>query len=126
MNNRLANCKNEFQGSAKRVLCVCSAGLLRSPTAAVVLSSAPFNYNTRAAGCEEEFALIPVDEVLLAWADVIVCMSKTHKEKLKKLTKKKIHNLDIADCYEYRDEELMAILKKKFTKLFIKEVPSNV
>jgi predicted protein tyrosine phosphatase len=30
--NRLGNCKNYHQGKFKRVLCVCSAGLLRSPT----------------------------------------------------------------------------------------------
>ena len=48
--NRIANSTNPFQKDYKRVLCVCSAGLLRSPTAAYVLSQAPYNYNTRAAG----------------------------------------------------------------------------
>lgn len=48
--NRIANASNKFQGSYKRVLCVCSAGLLRSPTAALVLSKDPYNFNTRACG----------------------------------------------------------------------------
>ena len=48
--NRLGNSKNPYQGDFKKVLCVCSAGLLRSPTAAWVLSNAPFNFNTREIG----------------------------------------------------------------------------
>ena len=55
--NRLANSSNRYQGEYKRVLCVCSAGLLRSPTAALVLSQEPYNFNTRAAGLDEAFAL---------------------------------------------------------------------
>ncbi len=35
--NRWGNIDNPYQGSAKKVLCVCSAGMLRSPTAANVL-----------------------------------------------------------------------------------------
>ena len=72
--NRLANSSNRWQGKYKRVLCICSAGLLRSPTAAFVLSQEPYNYNTRAAGLTKEFALIPVDEVLLNWAQEVVCI----------------------------------------------------
>ena len=47
--NRLGNSRNIYQGKDKRVLCVCSAGLLRSPTAANVLHK-EFGYNTRACG----------------------------------------------------------------------------
>lgn len=68
-NNRIFNSGNPNQGDYKRMLCVCSAGLLRSPTTAYVLSQAPYNYNTRAAGLVADFALIPVDEVLLRWAE---------------------------------------------------------
>lgn len=78
MLNRLANVNNPYQGSARRVLCVCSAGLLRSPTTAVVLANEPFNYNTRAAGTSDEFALVPVDQALLTWANEIVCMQLEH------------------------------------------------
>ena len=48
--NRLHNVRNPNQGPAKRVLCLCSAVLLRSPTVAWVLGKAPYDYNTRAAG----------------------------------------------------------------------------
>ncbi len=120
MNNRKHNSTNPFQGDAKRVLCVCSAGLLRSPTAANVLFQ-EYGYNTRAAGIEEAFALIPVDDVLIHWADEIVCMDKSHKrgvilkeaslnQEFRPSVNKKIIVLDIPDNYSYMDEELKAII----------------
>ena len=115
--NRLGNCKNPYQGTFKKVLCVCSAGLLRSPTAAMVLAKAPWNYNTRAAGMEEEFALVPVDKVLLEWADEIVCMTNSHEVELKELTTKPIINLNISDNYQYRDPKLVELIKHQYKAL---------
>lgn len=112
--NRLANAANPYQGKFKKVLCVCSAGLLRSPTAALVLSQEPFNFNTRACGIGVDFALIPVDEVLLAWADEIVCMSPAHATKLRDMTQKPIVCLDIPDDFAYRDPELMRLIKDNY------------
>lgn len=115
--NRMANTKNEFQGNAKRVLCVCSAGLLRSPTAAVVLAGEPFNYNTRAAGINAEYALVPVDEVLIHWADEIVCMEPDHAEILQKMVGEKnrpIFCLNIDDRYAYRDPDLVWLIQEKY------------
>ena len=57
--NRLHNATNPYQGSYKKVLCVCSAGMLRAPTAAVVLSRPPYDFNTRAVGTDLGTALIP-------------------------------------------------------------------
>ena len=56
---------NPYQGKDKRVLFVCSAGLLRSATAARIYAS---KYNTRAAG-SANYALVPVSDELIAWAD---------------------------------------------------------
>ena len=112
--NRIANCGNKYQRSFKKVLCVCSAGLLRSPTAAVVLSQEPYNYNTRAAGLTKEFALIPVDKVLLEWADEIVCMEPEQAEKLNAITDKPIICLEIADQYGYRDKTLVQLIREKY------------
>lgn len=115
--NRLGNCTNPFQGETKKVLCVCSAGLLRSPTAAVVLSQEPFNYNTRAAGISDEYALVQVDDVLLTWADEIVCMNEEQQyllgEKLFTLglKSKEILNLNIPDSFAYRDPKLVSLIK---------------
>lgn len=119
--NRLSNSTNPYQGDYKKVLTVCSAGLLRSPTAAMVLSKPPYNYNTRAAGISPEFALIAVDEVLLAWADEIVCMTRDQEHELNVMLKKtkydkKIICLHISDNYGYRDKELIKLIKKRYKK----------
>lgn len=115
MMNRIGNCSNPFQGTFKKVLCVCSAGLLRSPTTAYVLSQAPFNYNTRAAGITEEFALIPVDDALLAWADEVVVAEKWMGKHLEDKFKGKIISLDLPDQYRYRDPELIELITKRYT-----------
>ena len=115
--NRLCNAKNQFQGPFKRVLCICSAGLLRSPTAALVLSQEPFNFNTRAAGIEDDFALVVVDDVLLEWADQIVCMQPDQKVRLEAMTDKPVFCLDIKDSFRYRDSILMDMIKDKYLAL---------
>jgi predicted protein tyrosine phosphatase len=119
------NAGNPHQGAHKRVLCVCSAGLLRSPTAAVVLSQEPFNFNTRAVGIEESYALVPVDEVLIAWADEIVVMTKQHRDLLvaefgtdgdfdPDPVFAKIKVLNIPDDFAYRDPELMKLIAERY------------
>jgi len=123
--NRLANVDNRFQGEYKRVLCVCSAGLLRSPTAAFVLSNEPFNFNTRAAGITKEYALVPVDKVLISWANEIVCMEMDHFFKLRELmdevgVERKIVVLDIKDEHDYRSPELMKSISENYER-FSKE-----
>jgi predicted protein tyrosine phosphatase len=114
--NRLGNSTNPFQGSYKKVLAVCSAGLLRSPTTAVILSQEPYNYNTRAAGLDPEFALIVVDDVLLHWADEVVCMTSAQQKKLKKMTDKPIQCLNIDDNFEYRNKELINLIKANYKR----------
>lgn len=117
--NRLANNKNRFQGDAKRVLCCCSAGLLRSPTTAVILSQEPYNYNTRAVGVSTEYALIPIDEVLVDWADEIVVMEPWQAEDVRhqfrnEVKGKEIICLNVPDKYPRMDEELVAFIKKAY------------
>jgi predicted protein tyrosine phosphatase len=130
MMNRLANCHNKYQGKYKKVLCVCSAGLLRSPTAAFVLSQEPYNFNTRAAGATKEYALVPVDRVLLEWADEIVCMESGHAGVIESLlgdTVKPVLILSVDDCYEYRNPELMEEIKSAYDRELAKlnEEPTN-
>jgi predicted protein tyrosine phosphatase len=119
--NRLHNAKNQNQGDHKKVLCVCSAGLLRSPTAAWVLSHEPYNFNTRAAGSDEDFALIPVDEVLLTWAELVVCMDGRQAAHVRALLKTlklsdppKVISLDIPDQFRYRDPELVNLIRERY------------
>lgn len=116
-NNALWNCKNPNQGKDIKVLCVCSAGLLRSPTAAKILVNNGFN--TRSAGVYD-YALIPVDEVLLEWADHIIFMEDQHKEAvlnnkfLREFIKEKSTCvLEIPDMYDYDSPSLNRILTEK-------------
>lgn len=123
--NRLANVSNRFQGSAKRVLCVCSAGLLRSPTAANVLHK-EYGFNTRACGASEEYALIQLDEVLIAWADELVFVEQrvydmawdNYKDLLKN---KKNVVLNVPDMYEWGDPKLEAIIKEQYNDVAMTE-----
>jgi predicted protein tyrosine phosphatase len=115
--NRKWNAKNTYQGKFKRVLCVCSAGLLRSPTAAWVLSNEPFNYNTRAAGLDIGHALIPVDDVLIEWADEVVCMDEYQQKVLRECTTKPVFNLKISNNFEYRDKGLIEIIRRHYNQI---------
>ena len=109
---------NSYQGDYKRVLTVCSANMLRSPTMAHVLSAEPYNFNTRSAGIAG-FALIPVTEELLLWADEVVCADTEHalyiRDKLMQYQlDKPIVNLNIPDIYEYRNPELIELIKERY------------
>lgn len=118
--NRLANSQNPFQGKRKRVLAVCSAGLLRSPTIAWILSNPPFDFNTRACGITKEYALIPFDECLAFWADEIVVVEQYMKDEVLKVNKHAIvHVIDTPDQYECRSQELIDILTPKLKDLFL-------
>lgn len=118
--NRMSNCHNKYQGDFKKVLCVCSAGLLRSPTAAFVLAN-EFDCNTRAAGLSKEYALVPVDDVLLEWADEIVCMEQEQSELIctalgDDVLKKSVISLDIPDSFRYRDPELVRLIREAYKR----------
>jgi len=115
--NRIANVHNKYQRTEKfrRILCVCSAGLLRSPTMAFVLSQPPYNANTRAVGCDIEYALIPIDDALVEWADEIVCANYDHLESVtNKWPDRTVINLNLPDEYDYRDETLIELIKRRY------------
>ncbi|MCI4437982.1 MAG: hypothetical protein JHC33_14335 [Ignisphaera sp.] len=117
MMNKLGNCHNVYQGTEKRVLCVCSAGLLRSPTMARVLAET-YNYNTRAAGMAEEYALIDVNDVLIEWADEIVvaedCMGVEIMRRFPSVTK--YISLDLPDRFERMNPTLVKLIKERYAK----------
>jgi predicted protein tyrosine phosphatase len=105
---------NKFQGDYKRVLCVCSAGILRSATAAHILCQDPYNFNTRNVGTAS-YALIPLTEDLIQWADEIVCMEPEHEivvrnKMIEWSYSKPIITLHIEDIYEYRNPELVNLI----------------
>lgn len=118
--NQLANAGNKFQGESKKVVCVCSAGLLRSPTLAHTLTKV-LGYNTRAVGMDSAFALIPLTQALIWWADEIVFVSWENFSELDQETKDEIESvglkkiiLDIPDDYNYGDEVLERICLEQY------------
>lgn len=126
MNNRIHNAGNPHQGKAKRVLCVCSAGLLRSPTAAVVLQQ-EYGFNTRAVGVDAGHALICIDAVHLVWADLVVCMDLRQARAIEALataaveagtpmTCPKIKVLHVPDRFAYMDEKLQEEILKGWNR----------
>lgn len=121
----LGNLNLKAQGDYKRVLFVCTGGMLRSATAAQYLAAVA-NWNTRNAGTMEG-ALPTVNEYLVQWAEVIYCMEDHHAEYVKQnfeWAKDKVRVLGIRDMFPYRDPELVEILSQKFAKE-IKEAFAN-
>ena len=127
----MANARNMFQGSALKVLCVCSAGLLRSPTMARLLSRNYTNVNSRAVGTSHEYALIPLDKVHLFWADLILCANTDHFEFVKTALDtagfdKDVYDLQIPDNFEFGDPKLEEIIQKKFDQIEVLKELSRV
>ncbi len=118
--NRLHNARNSYQGDAKRVLCVCSAGLLRSPTIAKVLGES-LGYNTRACGASQDYALIPIDPVLIAWADEIVFAHPSvfgymKQEHPNLESNREVIVLNLPDEYPYCDPILIQMIKDQYAE----------
>ncbi len=122
-NNRAHVAKNPYQGTALKVLCICSAGCLRSPTAANVLHIEK-GFNTRSAGVHD-YAIIPVDEVLIHWADLVVFMEDIHHaiydarfgEFIRCMDPENIPAkviLDIPDNYQWNDHDLKKLILERF------------
>lgn len=118
--NQLYNIHNEFQGDTKKVLTVCSGGLLRSATLQNFLIK-EYGYNVRNCGTGD-YALIPISEALVLWADEIVFVNtenfnivKASLKFLNVIDKCKI--LNIPDIYNFNDPELIKISKKQYENL---------
>ena len=122
--NQLYNVNNVSQGITKKVLTVCSAGLLRSATLQNMLIR-EYGYNVRNCGTVESYALIPISEALVLWADEIIFVNKENFEHVKKDLEKlyvidKCHILNIPDIYNFNDPELVKICKDQYDQRFIK------
>ena len=119
--NQIHNVTNPYQGSTKKVLTVCSAGLLRSATLQNFLIK-EYGYNVRNCGTEESYALISISEALVKWADEIVFVNLdnyyTVKRQLEELgiSNDKIFILDIPDQYEFNNPQLLDIIKEQYSR----------
>ena len=122
--NALHNVTNPYQGKDKRVLCLCSAGCLRSPSCATILQN-KYGYNTRSAGVSD-YALIPVNTALLKWADEIICveqdvfdtlmndLDKYEESNGERIELQNIIVLDIPDIYARMDAELQQLIIEQY------------
>jgi predicted protein tyrosine phosphatase len=104
----------------KSLLFICSENRLRSPTAEAVFSAYK-DVQAIGAGTNKD-AETPVSGDLIEWADIILVMEKTHRNKVakkyKKLLKhKRLISLDIPDNYDCMQPELIQILKTKVARV---------
>lgn len=122
--NQLANINNKWQGDTKKVLTVCSAGLLRSATLQNFLIK-EYGYNVRNCGTVESYALIPISEALIKWADEIVFVNKENYNSVYEYLEKfqatnKSYYLDIPDYFGFNEPELVKICKEQYEKRVLK------
>ena|SRR3990167_7757840 len=101
---------NPYQRNYPRVLFLCSAGMLRSATAAHIMAG--HGWNTRCAGTES-YAIQPVCDEVLDWAQEIYCMEQEHANKVDRGYSDKIKVLGIQDIYAYRDPDLIKLIEEK-------------
>ncbi len=99
-----------------RVLFLCSKNKLRSPTAECVFAESP-KLEVDSAGLNKDAEIRLSDDQVL-WADLIFVMERVHHRKLTRdyghvLRGKKVVVLGIPDNYDFMDEELVMIFKKK-------------
>jgi len=110
---------NPYQGKDKKVLFVCSAGILRSATAARIYAH---KYNTRCAGTGLDYALVPLSEKLMDWADEIVFVNEmNYGQACYDFDMKKYNGfvkiLDIPDEHEHKAPELIKAFEEQYESL---------
>lgn len=116
--NRIHNASNPNQGNTERVLAICSAGLLRSPTIATVMAQR--GYNARAVGCEAGHALIPLEQVHVAWADTILTVDGVSTAALRHYEIDEgtaVYQLNLPDMYPWMDPELVRLVEDRLDRL---------
>ncbi len=103
----------------KRYLFVCSQNRLRSPTAEQIFSDRK-GIAVASAGTNHD-AEEPLTAERVRWADVIVVMEKTHRNKIQKRFRKALNGqrlvcLDIPDDYDFMDPELVRLLEERMAR----------
>ncbi len=103
-----------------KLLFVCSENRLRSPTAEAVFGEYD-GVEAIGAGTNAD-AQTPVSGDLIEWADIILLMEKSHRNKISKkykelLKDKRLVVLEIPDNYECMQPELIQLLKAKVSRV---------
>jgi predicted protein tyrosine phosphatase len=96
----------------KRILFLCSQNKLRSPTAEAFFADHPA-IEVDSAGLNND-AVVPLSAEQVEWADLILVMETTHRNRLNQkfrssLGGKKIAVLHIPDNYRYMDPALISL-----------------
>lgn len=102
----------------QKILFVCAQNKLRSPTAENIFSTVE-GLDCASAGIHES-AANPINREIIEWADLIFTMESKHKIKIQQrfqssLNGKKIISLDIPDNFQYMEQSLIELLRKKVT-----------
>jgi predicted protein tyrosine phosphatase len=103
----------------KNILFVCSQNRLRSPTAEQVFSVRE-DLEVASTGTNHD-ADTPLTAELVAWADMIFVMEKTHRSKVQKrfraaLQGTRVICLDIPDDYDFMDPGLIRWLEVRLAR----------
>jgi predicted protein tyrosine phosphatase len=99
-----------------KLLFVCSANMLRSPTAEAVFSQYE-GIEASSAGTNSD-AETPLSADLIEWADVVVAMEQHHARFLQErfgylLRRRRVAVLGIPDRFDFMEPELVQLLKEK-------------
>ena len=112
---------NPYQNKHLKVLTVCSGGVLRSPTAATLLTQL-YNFNCRSCGTED-YALVKISQIFVYCSDVILTMEYYHQTMVQSVMnncylddepRPLVRVLEIPDDFGYMDPQLQELMKNKF------------
>jgi predicted protein tyrosine phosphatase len=117
-NTRAGVVSNPYQSPDRKVVFVCTMGILRSATAARMYAK---QFNTRAAGTDPT-ALIPLSILLIDWADEVVFVNKHNFQQAEdkfgeEIFWGKVTVLDIPDQYPHMHTSLRAAFRKQYGKM---------
>jgi len=94
-----------------KVLFICNQNQNRSKTAEEIFSE---RFQTKSAGL---FNKKPVTKNQLEWADLVVVMEDFQRQEIaERFPKQYIISLNIPDVYNYKDQNLIDLLKNNFYK----------
>ncbi len=103
-----------------KLLFLCSRNQWRSPTAEKVYQNDP-RVEARSAGVSTS-ARCHVSEKLLRWADLVLVMEHSHKQRLREQFPELIHELrievlDISDDYAFMNADLVTLIRERVEPL---------
>jgi predicted protein tyrosine phosphatase len=99
-----------------RLLFVCSRNRLRSPTAEAIFAAVP-GIEAASAGLNHD-AETPLTADLVAWADIVFVMERSHRRRLatrfqRLLGDRRVVCLDIPDRYDFMDPVLVRLIEAR-------------